>query len=354
MDEVMGLALAGALIGLLYGATVQRSHFCIMGAISDVALFGSTRRLRSWLLAIGLAMAGTQALALAGLAAPSRSVHLSSGAPWLALLLGGLMFGFGMVLAGGCASRNLVRVGGGSLKALLVVVVLAVAALATATGLLSVLGPALAAADLPGAGLAVSPGGLLAEAGSAAAILVDGLAGITIGVALLAWCLASSTFRRSPRELWAGVAIGLLACAAWLAASLAPAGGPLVGLTFVEPAGGILALLLSGAGTGIFGVAALLGTLAGAAGAARAAGRFRVERFADRADLARHVTGAVLMGVGGILALGCTIGQGVTGLATLALGSALATAAIVAGALWALRWLETGHLLPLRAAAPQG
>src|SRR5687767_2732941 len=120
MDDgaMLWLPLGALAIGIVFGAVVQRSHFCTMGCVSDAVLFGSFRRARIWALAIAAALVGTQACAWSGLIDLSTTAYRQMPLFWLGSLLGGLLFGFGMVLAGGCASRNLVRLGAGSLKAL--------------------------------------------------------------------------------------------------------------------------------------------------------------------------------------------------------------------------------------------
>lgn len=344
---------AGLILGLLLGATIQRTHFCVMGAISDVVLFGSRRRLRSWALAVAVALAGTQALALAGLIEPAGSVYLSSRLPWLADLAGGLAFGFGMVLAGGCTSRNLARVGAGSLKALVVVVVTGIAAFVTGDGILSFVPHLLVmhgSVDLARhAVTAQSLGGLLDGVRLAAPDTANALLGLLLAAALAVWCLKDRSFRGADRELWGGLIIGALIPLGWLVTSgFAPAlseARVFGSLTFVVPLADTVASIVRLHLPSAFLMALVFGTIGGAFLAAKGSRQFRIERFASRGDLARHLSGSLLMGVGGMVALGCTVGQGITGLSTLAVGSMLATSAILVGAVWALRYLETGRLL---------
>ncbi len=354
IEPHVALAIAGLLIGALFGATVQRTHYCLMGALADLSLFGSRRRLRSWLLAVAVALAGTQLLAVASPFDPGRSLYLRSDLFWLGAVGGGLMFGFGMVLAGGCISRNLVRAGAGSLKAWLVVLLVAVSAYATIAGLLAPvyrLLHGIGSFEPPYAGLGQLASGLLGP-------LAGPLLGLLLAALLLSWIFADPRFRRQSPELSAGVVLGALVVAGWWATSLLASGGAgwgMASLTFVLPTARSLLYLMAGGGLlPGFGVMLVLGTLLGAFLAARQAGQFRIETFADRTDLGRHALGAVLMGSGGALAGGCTIGQGLSGLSTMSFESALAVAAILLGGLRGVRYLETGRLLPVRMRAGSG
>jgi uncharacterized membrane protein YedE/YeeE len=346
------LLLGGLLLGLLAGALLQASHFCVMGAVADRVLFGSTRRLKVWWLAIATAVLGTQGLAAAGLVPLEASGHLAGGIVWGPALLGGLLFGFGMVLTGGCASRTLVRAASGSLKALVVLLVMAVAAWTAQLGLLAPLHRALReAATLPVAGA----GGAalwrpLADLAGLSAEAARLLLALAVGLALAVPALTDRRLRASPLELATGPALGLLVVGGWLLTgrlAADPFGPPAAAsLSYVAPVGQSLLLLMTGGGPGGLGPGLVAGTALGALVVACATRGFRLEGFVSTEDLGRHLVGAVLMGTGGVLAMGCTIGQGVSGLSTLAATSVLAVAAIVAGAAWALAWLESGRLLP--------
>lgn len=346
------LLLGGLLLGLLAGALLQASHFCIMGAIADRVLFGSARRLKVWWLAIATAILGTQALAVAGLVPLEASGHLSGGIVWGPALLGGLLFGFGMVLTGGCASRTLVRSAAGSLKALVVLLVMGAAAWTAQLGLLAPLHRALRAAGTlevggPGGAALWRPLAELTGLPAGAARLALALA---LGLALALPAFADRRLRTRPLELATGLGLGLLVTAGWLLTghlAADPFGPPTAAsLSYVAPVGQSLLLLMTGSAPGGLGPGLVAGTAAGAFLVALATGGFRLEGFASTGDLGRHLVGAVLMGTGGVLAMGCTIGQGLSGLSTLAATSLLATLAIVAGAVWALAWLESGRLLP--------
>lgn len=348
LSPALSLAVGAGLLGLAAGWLIERTHFCTMGAISDAYLFGSQRRLRAWLLAIATALLFTQLLAGAGLVPLAEAFYLAPRIEPLALLVGGVLFGIGMVLAGGCASRNLVRLGAGSLKALVVVLMLGLTAFATVAGVLVQPAELLRQAvvwplDQPTQSL----GALLAATGVIGRPVADLFLGLAIAGALFGFVFKDARFRRDWPDLGLGFGLGLLVALGFLLTGwlLADPFEPVavVSLAYVAPTA--RALLWTMTGNGLwpgFGAALVLGTILGAALSAGFGGRFRVETFRAADDMMRHVAGGALMGFGGILALGCTVGQGMTGLATLAVGSFIAMAGIVAGALLALRRLERG------------
>jgi len=324
------ILLAGLSGGLILGWTALRANFCVMGGITDILLMGDGRRFRAWLLAIAIALLGTESLRLLGLVQLEGTPYLSPSFGWLAAAIGGLLFGFGMTLAGGCVQRSLVRLGAGSPKALLVIAMVALFAWLTAQGALAPVREFLTGfANV----LAVSPSpdvaSLLAPVfGFPASALRTGFA-LLFGILLLWVCLGNANFRASPRDLGAGAAFGIAVCFGWLVTS--QVGAVPDSFNFVMPFG-VLAPSFGAAGT--------LGLVLGAFLAVALPWRVRVEWFADATDAAHHAVGGALMGIGGTLALGCTIGQGVTGVSTLAFSSLVAWAAIVGGAVLGLRYLE--------------
>ncbi|HSE76459.1 MAG TPA: YeeE/YedE family protein [Alphaproteobacteria bacterium] len=354
-------ALFGFAIGLVFGAAAQRTNFCTMGAVSDLVLMGDSRRMRAWLLAIAVAILGSAALHLAGAVDLGKSIYLTANFGWLGAVVGGLMFGFGMVLAGGCGSRTLVRLGAGNLKALVVILVLGVAAYMTLRGLIAVVRVGVIEPtniDLRGWGLASQ--GLpeaIASMSDIEPTIVRAIVALGAGGGLFAFALADPKFRAARAQALGAAAIGATIPAGWLATGVLGADdfepAPLASLTFVAPVGDSLVYLMTFSGASItFGIGAVGGVIAGAAVAAVASGTYRLESFTDARDMLRHLAGGAAMGVGGVLALGCTIGQGITGLSTLALGSLIAFVSIVGGAVYALKYLEEGTLLgALRALA---
>jgi uncharacterized membrane protein YedE/YeeE len=349
---------------LVFGATAQRTNFCTMGGISDRVLMGDGRRLRAWVLATAVAVIGAQLLAFGGRVDLGRSIYLTANFGWLGAILGGLVFGFGMVLTGGCPSRTLVRLGAGNLKSLVVALVLGVVAYMTLRGLIAPARISFEGAtniDLTAYGLKSQNMGELAAAvlgvGEGAARAV---AAVAVAAALLYFCFKDAAFRRSPRDVTAGVLIGLTAVAGWVVTGIIAFDEfepvPLVSVTLVSPVADALQYLMTYTGATInFGIAVVGGIIAGSFLAAVASGEFRIESFTERNDLVRHLVGATFMGVGGVFALGCTIGQGVTGMSTLAFGSLIAWLSIMGGGYVGVKYLEEGSFGGvLRAAFARG
>lgn len=331
--------LAGFGGGLALGWVGLRANFCVMGAITDILLMGDGRRFRAWLLAIALAVLGTEGLRLLGLVRLEDTPYLSPSFGWLAAAVGGVLFGFGMTLAGGCVQRSLVRLGAVSPKALLTIAMVALFAYLTAQGPLApirqfVTGFAHILATSPGQDVA----SLLSPALQIPASALRTWIAFLLGAVLLCMCLGNGNFRASPRDLGAGAAFGLAVCLGWFVTS--DAGAPPDSFNFVKPFGELMPGF-GAAGAPGFGAAGALGLVLGAFLSVALPWRVRVEWFADATDAVHHAVGGALMGIGGTLALGCTIGQGVTGVSTLAFGSFVAWAAIVGGAVMGLRYLES-------------
>jgi uncharacterized membrane protein YedE/YeeE len=344
-------------IALVFGAIAQRTHFCTMGAISDVVNMGDWTRTRQWALAIGVAALGFGALSWMGWIDPAKTIYAGNRVLWLSGLVGGALFGAGMVLASGCGSKTLVRVGGGNLKAVVVFVVMGIAAFATLKGLTAVLRVATVdavfvettapVASLPGLfALALGWGMPMAQA------VMGGIAGL----ALITWALLGAGFMQRDNVL-AGVGIGLCVVGMWWVSGhlgfvaehpetlesvyLGTVSGRIEALSFTAPIAYALdwVMLFSDKSKVLtVGVVAVLGVVLGSALAAVLGGEFRWEGFRATEDLANHLAGAVLMGVGGVTAMGCTIGQGLSGISTLSLTSVFALIGIVAGAVCAFRY----------------
>ena len=364
--SALALLVLGAtfVLSAAFGAIVQRTHFCTMGAISDAVGLGDFTRLRQWALAIATAMAGFWLLVALGQLDPAKTLYTTPRWFWLSALVGGLMFGFGMVLASGCASKNLVRLGGGSLKALVVLVVLGVCAFATLKGITAVVRVATvdsAAIDF-GAPAAVWArlAGLFGTETRGTGVLL----GFVIAAVAALWALRGRDFIRGD-NLLAGIGIG--ACVAamfWVTGHLghvaehpqtleetfiATNSGRAEALSFVSPVAYALDWLMFFSDRGktlTVGIVSVAGVIVGAAAMALAQGSFRWQGFAGVDDVAHHLAGAALMGVGGVTAMGCTIGQGISGIATLGITSLVALPSIVAGAVagvkYQLRRLEQG------------
>ena len=359
-------------IALVMGALVNKTNFCTMGAISDWVNMGDTGRLRAWLFAIAVAMLGVVVLEANGLVNADAAFppYRANQLVWAENLMGGLMFGIGMTLASGCGNKALIRIGGGNLKSIMVFAIIAVIAyymtnpfpdsdktlftvlfydwirpLAVTLQTKQDLGSVLAGPDK-----AVST-----------RLIIGGV----LAVALIAFAFKSEDFRTSLDNILGGLVVGLAVLAAWYVTSnvmisadgqnfslqnfvaeqwdmFAAAGDvkpadsrPLSpqSFTFINPMGQTFAYVLSGfkATAMTFGLMAVAGVILGSLLWAVVSRSFRIEWFASFQDFLNHFIGAVLMGFGGVLAMGCTIGQAVTGVSTLAIGSFIAFIAIVIG-----------------------
>ena len=350
---VTGLAFA---LAFVLGAVAYRVSFCTMGSIVDIVTFGDWRRMRMWLLAIVVAVVGTALLQAAGLIDTAKTIYTTPRVPWLSHIVGGVLFGFGMTLASGCGSKTLIRAGAGNLKSWIVLVFLAASAYMTLKGVfapwrangldtfrLEVGAPT---SDLPA---------LAAAAGVTGAVRV--WLPLLLAGALGVFVFASRDFRASREMIVGGLVVGAVIVAGWYVSGhlgylpedpqtleerfVATNSGRMESYSFVAPTAYLLELLLLWTDQSrviTFGIAGVLGMLAGSAAVALATRTFRWEGFASVEDIGNHVAGAVMMGFGGVTALGCTIGQGLTGISTLAIGSVLTFAAIVAGCVAALNY----------------
>lgn len=354
--EVVSLQHAAAwwafAISLLFGAVAQRSNYCTMGAISDIANFGDWTRARMALCSVGVAILGVAWLKASGTVDMTKSFYVAPKLIWLSHIVGGLLFGFGMTLASGCGSKTLIRVGTGSLRALVTLLVMGLFAWFTLRGILAVF--RVATFDAVSTTLATPQDmpSVLGLAGTAATVVA-----VLIGAALVAFAFAGREFRRDHWNWVGGLVVGAVVVAGWYASgrvgfiaehpeSLEAAwvstnSGRPESLTFTAPPAYLLELLAFWSDKSkfvTFGIASILGVIAGACGMALATRTFRWEGFAGVEDLSNHLVGAALMGFGGVLALGCTVGQGLTGMSTLALGSLITLVFIVVGCKLALRY----------------
>lgn len=348
------VAWGGFVLAFVFGAVANRTNFCTMGAVSDVVNMGSWARMRMWLLAIAVAILGTQALQLAGQIDLDRSFYVRPNVTWVSYVLGGFLFGVGMTLGSGCGSKTLIRVGGGNLKSVVTFVFLGITAYMTLKGLFGTWRVAWidpVATDLGAFGIPRQdlPSILAALAGGHARTARIAIS-LAFAAALLVFVLRDREFRSSFDHLLGGVVVGLVIVGGWyVTGHLGYGENPetlemgyagtnsrtIESLSFVAPVAFALELMMlwSDRSLGVtFGIASTAGVIAGSLAYALASRTFRWEGFAGAEDTANHVVGGMLMGFGGVLALGCTIGQGLTGVSTLALGSILAFLAIVAGA----------------------
>ena len=353
MEEIPTIVLVSALgfaLGVIFGATAQRTNFCTMGAISDAVFMGNWNRFRAWMLAIAVAVLGSQVLHMSGTVDLGTSIYLTPNLGWAGAILGGLLFGFGMTMTGGCGNKTLVRLGAGNLKSVVVALFLGIFAYMTLRGLTGLARVELEGAinvDLSAAGMADQgmPAflGLLGVPESAARLIVV----VAVAGGLLWFVLKSSDFRASKADVAGGLIIGLLVPVAWYVTGVIGFDDfeptPLASFTFVAPVGESIQYLMTFTGSTInFGIAVVGGIIFGSFIAAKSSGEFRVEAFTDADDMVRHIVGGSIMGIGGVMALGCTVGQGITGMSTLAIGSVLALLSILFGGYFGMKYLEDG------------
>jgi len=365
-SQMAGIVVWGSFaLAFAFGLIANKTNFCTMGALSDIVNMGHWGRMRMWLLAIAVAVLGASLLTYTGQVDLSRAITQRPSLSWLSLLLGGLAFGVGMTLAGGCANKNLVRAGGGSVRSVVVLVFMGIAAYMTLKGLFgqwraSWLDPvaidlarwgwkdqSLATALARATGMAPS-GALLA----AAALLAAGL---------LVFVFIDRRFRANAAQVGGAVAIGALVVAGWYVSGhlgygenpetleqvyFATNSRTVESMSFVGPMAYSLELLMLWTDKSLhvtFGIASVVGVVLGSAAYSLVSRSFRWEGFASLADLRNQLVGALLMGFGGVTALGCTIGQGLSGVSTLAIGSFIALAGIIAGSVATLKvtlWRE--------------
>lgn len=331
---------AGFIIGIAFGITVQRTGFCLNTAFRGLLVTGDRRKVAGFALAMAVAVLGTQLSEAFGLIDLRRSIYLSAPLSWLVIPLGGVIFGYGMITSNGCGARSLVLLGQGNLRSFVVLLCLGIAAYATLSGIFAPVRTALAGpTTLAFDKLPSIPSYIETSLGATAAKL---LPAILLSGILAAAAFSSAAFRKSPRDIIGGIAVGTLIVTGWLATSwlgrddFEP--GPVASLTFIQPVGETIqyAMLATGARMS-FGVAIICGVFLGALGSALATGTTDLQGFSRPTQMLRYMAGGTLMGIGGAMALGCSIGQGLTGFSTLAFGSLLAVVGIAIGSTLALR-----------------
>lgn len=349
-SEVVWLGLA---LGVIFGAVGYRTNFCTMGSVSDIVNIGDWNRMRMWLLAIAVAIIGANALQLMGLVDLSKSIFQTPNFTWLNFIVGGLLFGIGMTLGSGCGSKTLIRVGGGNLKSVLVYVFLGISAYMTLKGLFAVwrtkfLEPVsvnLTAHGMKGQDL---PSMLAPVTGMDPHMLQIIITAVIAGALLL--------FVLSKKEFWTfdhllgGIVVGLVVVAGWYVTAhigyiaedpdtlaekfVATNTGRAESLSYVAPMAYSMELLMLYSDSSLhitFGIASAIGIILGAFLYAILTKQFRWEGFINAKDTGNHMIGGILMGFGGVTALGCTIGQAISGFSTLALGSIITFISIVLG-----------------------
>ena len=366
MDSTIHIQVLGAIfvIAVVMGAVTNKTNFCSMGAVSDWVNIGDSGRMRAWVFAMAVALAGvvalegTGAINLSGVTFPP---YRTANFAWIRYLVGGLMFGVGMTLASGCGNKTLVRIGGGNLKSLVVLVVAAICAYAMLWTPVFEKGffPWIAATtvNLQEYGVANQEVGtvLAGMFGLPLSRTFNVVLGALVVIGLLAFVFRSEDFRGSRDNMLGGAVIGLAIVAGWWItggsigqawkeyaemSTMIPSRVQTQSFTFISPMGDTVRYLMAPTKLTLinFGVVALAGVIIGSFLFALATRQFRVEWFASWKDFWSHVLGGALMGSGGVLAMGCTIGQAITGVSTLAIGSILAFFAIVIGAAGTMKY----------------
>ena len=342
------LGIGGLAIGSATGFAVRRARLCTFGAIEDAFMGADTRRLKVFGLALAIALAGTQLLIIWGFLDGRDTNYVFASVPWLSILLGSLLFGLGMALVGTCSFGSLIRLGSGDMRSLVVLIVLGASAYAALRGSLSplrvsyletfIINPAAAEpSDIP----------TILHAWTGASLRSPMAAALVLGLAVPA--LFDHRLRRSPRLLTGAIVLGLGIVVAWgltnwLADDFIAPRHP-QGLNFVSTVGKFLfgSFLISSSLPDFAGFT-ILGVILGAFISASISDEFRWEAFDDHHEMKRHLLGAALMGVGGVLAGGCTIGQGLTAGSLLAISSPLAIVGMFAGARIGIYFIMGGSL----------
>ncbi|HSN42372.1 MAG TPA: YeeE/YedE family protein [Burkholderiales bacterium] len=356
--------LAAFVIAVIMGAVANKTNFCTMGAVSDWINIGNTGRMRAWVFAMTVALIGVMALEAGGmlnLSGETFPPYRTASFGWLRYLVGGLMFGIGMTLGSGCGNKTLVRVGSGNLKSL---AVLAIAMVFSYLMLWTPFYEKLFHPWVSATTINLAQHGVpTQEVGS----IIAGMFGLqpsrslnlavaaVFALGMLAFVLKSADFRGNFDNILGGTVIGLAVVAGWYLtggsmgqawkdyADMAidiPSRVQVQSYTFISPMGDTVRYLMQPAKLSFvnFGVMALAGVITGSFIYALATKSFRLEWFASFRDFVSHAAGGMLMGVGGVLAMGCTVGQAITGVSTLAIGSILTFMAIVIGAAGTMKY----------------
>jgi uncharacterized membrane protein YedE/YeeE len=337
------VALVGLLGGIALGLAARLGRFCTLGAIEDLLYGGSDTRLRMWVLTIGTAITGSFALIGLGLLDPDLSFYLSIRWMPAASVVGGLMFGYGMALAGNCGYGAIARLGGGDLRSFVIVLVMGVSAFAVLYGPLAPLRNLLfpqtpVTSDIPP--------GLAHHLAAFSGLPLAGI-GIAIGLVVCLAALSSSSLRTKPKLVFWAMVVGLAIVSGWAGTQWVHATGfdqlPVVSHSFSAPVGESILFAMTGNLRPLsFAVGSVAGVWLGAFIGSLIKGHFRWEACEDPRELRRQILGAAIMGAGAVIALGCTVGQGMTAFSLLAISAPVTFLAIFAGAALGLRQLIEG------------
>ena len=361
-EQISSLGSQALLITLfittILGIIMQKTSFCTLGAVSDGILMEDWSRMRQWCLAIGIAILGVALMSHLGWIDVSKSFYTGNRVLYLSTVIGSTLFGIGMVLASGCGSKTLIRIGGGNLKSIVVFIVLGLVAYMTMRGFLGIM----KANTIDKVSLSLStnqdlPSILSASFGIAKESLRSILA-LIIGGAFIGFAFLKKSFWNT-ENLLAGIGVGVGITAIWWVsghyahltedpntlqeAFLVTNSGRMESLSFVAPYAFALDWMMFTSDKSkvlTIGIVAVIGMILGSAISSILSKNFRWESFRGVEDTANHLVGAALMGFGGVTAVGCTVGQGLSGLSTLALNSFIAFPGFILGAYIGLQYLQ--------------
>ncbi len=342
IGDANAVAFVGLVGGILLGLAARVGRFCTLGAIEDLLYAADSRRLRMWALAIGTAIIGVALARAGGGFDPADTLYLSRVWTPLGSIVGGLMFGYGMAIAGNCGYGALARLGGGDLRGFIIVLVMGLSAYAVLSGPLARLRVWL----FPVEDMAVAPQGFADSLSTLSGISPVTLA-LTIGVMILLLGLSSREMLRSPRHIAWGIVVGIAVVSGWIGTTWVATTGfdgeRITTHTFSQPLGDTIFWVMTASGNTLsFSVGSVAGVLVGAFAGSLFKGHFRWEACEDPRELKRQMAGAALMGPGAILAVGCSVGQGISAFSVLAWSAPVTFAAIFAGAALGLRQLISG------------
>jgi hypothetical protein len=342
LSEPTLTALVGLLGGIALGLAARLGRFCTLGSIEDVFYGGSSLRLRMWGIAIGVAITGTFVLSWAQLVPLSETLYLNREWNPLASVIGGVTFGYGMALSGNCGYGALARLGGGDLRAFVIVLVMGLAAYMTLGGPLATLrlyafGGVEPTESFPGFAHAIAGlTGLSVE-----------LIGIFVGVMILVATLSNREMRAAHLTIfWASV-VGLAIVSGWAGTAWIAGKGfeglPIISHTFSAPIGETMLYAMTSSGNSVsFGTGSVLGVLVGALVGSVIKGQFRWEACDDPRELRRQILGAAMMGFGAVVAIGCSVGQGLSAFSVLSFSAPVTFLAILLEAWIGLKQLIEG------------
>lgn len=342
IGEANTVALIGLVGGIALGLAARIGRFCTLGAIEDFLYGADDRRLRMWGLAIGVAIIGSHLAMSSGHLDGESTAYLDRVWNPLGSIAGGLLFGYGMALSGNCGYGALARLGGGDLRSFVIVIVMGLSAYFVMSGPLAYARVWL----FPVVHDAETPQGISQYAWTAFGIAPVVTGGI-IGGLLIAFALSSAAFRKSPQQIFWGSVVGLAIVSGWVGTYWVATTGfdaePVQTHTFAAPIGDTIYYSMTASGNTLsFSVGSVLGVIIGAFLGSLSKGHFRWEACEDPRELRRQITGAAIMGPGAILAIGCSVGQGISAFSVLAYSAPVTFLAIFAGAAFGLKQLITG------------